>query len=101
MSKYKKLSHVIYQCNYHILWCPKYRFRILEGAIKELMEEDIKMLSEWKGAEIMEMNIRKDHIHMVVPIPPKISVSTYMGIVKGKTAIKMFKSYPRVRQKPY
>lgn len=101
MSKYKKLSHVIYQCNYHILWCPKYRFRILEGAIKELMEGDIKMLSEWKGAEIMEMNIRKDHIHLVVSIPPKISVSTYMGIVKGKTAIKMFKSYPQVRQKPY
>lgn len=101
MGKYKKLSHVVYQCNYHIVWCPKYRFRILDGAIKELMEHDIKMISEWKSAEVMEMNIQKEHIHLVVSIPPKLSVSQYMGIIKGKTAIKMFKSYPKMRQKPY
>ena len=101
MVKYRKLSHVVYHCNYHIVWVPKYRFRILDGIIKELIERDIKVISEWKGAEIEEMSVQKEHIHIVVSIPPKLSVSDYIGIIKGKTAIKMFKSYPKLRQKPY
>lgn len=101
MVKYRKLSHVVYHCHYHIVWVPKYRFRIMDGIIKELMEKDIRVISEWKGAEIEEINVQKDHVHIVVSIPPKLSVSDYMGIIKGKTAIKMFKSYPKLRQKPY
>ena len=101
MGKYKKLSHVVYQCNYHIVFVPKYRFRILEGLIKELLDTDIRKLCEWKTAEIEEMSIQKEHIHMVVSIPPKVSISEFMGIIKGKTAIKIFKSYPQLRQKPY
>jgi len=101
MSKYKKLSHVIYKCDYHIVWVPKYRFRILQGQVKNLVEEDIRMLCEWKGAEILEMNVQVDHIHLVVSLPPKISVSSFMGILKGKLAIKLFKSYPVLKKKPY
>jgi putative transposase len=101
MGKYRKLSHVVYQCNYHIVFVPKYRFRILEGLIKELLDTDIRKLCEWKSAEIGEMSIQKEHIHLVVSIPPKVSISEFMGIIKGKTAIKMFKSYPQLRQKPY
>ncbi len=59
------------------------------------------MYSEWKSVEIEEMNIQKDHVHLVVSIPPKVSVSEYMGVIKGKTAIKMFKSYPQLKKKPY
>ena len=101
MSKYKKLSHVIYKCDYHIVWVPRYRFRILTGEIKKLIEEDIKMLCEWKKCEIQEMSVQNDHIHLVVSIPPKVSVSQMMGILKGKLAIKLFKSYPKIKQKPY
>jgi putative transposase len=101
MSKYKKLSHVIYKCDYHVVWVPKYRYRILTGGVKELMERDIRMLCEWKGCEIMEMNIQIDHVHMVVSIPPKVSVSEFMGTIKGKLAIKIFKSYPDLKKKPY
>lgn len=101
MSKYKKLSHVIYKCDYHVVWVPKYRFRILTGTIKTLIEEDIRMLCEWKNCEIQEMNVQIDHIHIVVSIPPKVSVSELMGILKGKLAIKLFKSYPKMKQKPY
>ncbi len=100
MSKYKKLSHVVYKCDYHIVWAPKYRFRILTGQIKTLIEEDIRMLCEWKGCVIEEMNVQTNHIHLVVSIPPKVSVSTLMGVLKGKLAIKMFKSYPKLKQKP-
>ena len=101
MSKYKKLSHVIYKCDYHIVWVPKYRFRILKGALKRLVEEDIKMLCEWKKGEVLELNVQEDHIHLVVSVPPKVSISEFMGILKGKLAIKLFKSYPGLKQKPY
>ena len=101
MGKYKKLSHVIYKCEYHIVWVPKYRFRILEGDIKKLIEEDIKMLCEWKKCEVQEMSVQNDHIHLVVSIPPKVSISDMMGILKGKLAIKLFKSYPKMKKKPY
>ena len=101
MSKYKKLSHVVYKCEYHIVWAPKYRFRILTGGVKELIEEDIKRLCAWKGCEVEEMNVQIDHVHLVVSIPPKVSVSSFMGIIKGKLAIKLFKSYPNLKQRPY
>ncbi|MBI4929875.1 MAG: IS200/IS605 family transposase [Bacteroidetes bacterium] len=99
--KYRKLSHVVYKCDYHIVFVPKYRFRILTGVIKTLLEHDIKMLSEWKDVIVEEMNVQINHIHLVVSIPPKISVSEYMGVLKGKLAIKLFKSYPALKKKPY
>jgi putative transposase len=101
MSNFKKLSHVIYRCTYHIVWTPKYRYRVLEGLVKELLSKDIRMLLEWKSSEMIEMNIQKDHVHLIESVPPKISISQLMGTLKGKTAIKIFKSYPQLRTKPY
>jgi len=59
------------------------------------------MLCEWKKCELQEMSIQSDHIHVVMTIPPKVSVSQMMGILKGKLAIKLFKSYPKMKEKPY
>jgi len=101
MSKYKKQSHVVYKCDYHIVWVPKYRFRVLTAEIGKMVDKDIRMQSEYLGCEIVELNVRTDHVHVVVSIPPKVSVSTYMGTIKGKIAIKVFKSYPQLKQKPY
>ena len=101
MSRYKKLSHVIYHHNFHIVWTPKYRYRVLEGRVKELLEEDLQMLCEWKEVEVLELNVQRNHVHVVVSVPPKVSISTLMGILKGKTAIKIFKSYPALKKKPY
>lgn len=56
------------------------------------------MLLEWKSCELVEMNIQIDHIHLIVSIPPKISISELMGILKGKTTIKIFKSYPQLKK---
>jgi putative transposase len=101
MGKYRKLSHVVYQCNYHIVWVPKYRYRILTGAVGEMVEKDIRTLCEWKEVEVMELSVQADHVHLVCSIPPKLSVSSFMGFLKGKLAIKLFKSYPGLRKKPY
>ena len=100
-GKYRKLSHVVYQCTYHVVWVPKYRFRILKGGVKELLEEDIRMLCAWKEVEVLELSVQEDHVHLVCSIPPKVSVSQLMGFLKGKLAIKLFKTYPRMKQKPY
>ncbi len=100
-SKYKKLSHVEYKCDYHIVWTPKYRYRVLFGEVKRLVEGDIRMLCDRKSGEVIELNVQVDHVHLVVSIPPKVSVSELMGTLKGKLAIKIFKSYPKLKQKPY
>ena len=101
MSRYKKLSHVIYYHVYHIVWTPKYRYKIMQGSLNEFVEEQIRLICEWKNVEILELNIQLDHVHMVVSIEPKMSVSEFMGILKGKLAIKIFKSFAGLKKKPY
>lgn len=59
------------------------------------------MLCQWKGCEVEELSVQPDHIHMLVSIPPKVSVSELMGLLKGKLSIKLFKSYPQLKQKLY
>ena len=92
MSKYRKLTHVFYKCDYHIVFTPKYRFQILEGMVKALVEHDLQVISQWKDVVIEEYSVQKDYVHLVCSIPPKISISEYMGTLKGKLAIKMFKT---------
>jgi len=101
MTRYRKLTHVVYRCDYHIVFVPKYRFRVLTGAIAELVEHDIWALSEWWEVKVWELSVQADHVHLVCSIPPKVSVSKLMGLLKGKLAIKLFKSYPKLRKKPY
>ena len=91
----------MYKCDYHLVWTPKYRFRVLFGEVKTLVENDIRMLCEWKSVEIIELNVQNDHVHIMCSIPPKVSVSELMGVLKGKLAIKLFKTYPKLKQKPY
>ncbi len=101
MSRFKSLAHAIWHCHYHIVWVPKYRFRILTGEIKEEVERMVRIVSERMGCIIEELNVQEDHVHILVMVPPKISISNYVGKVKGKTAIIMFCKFPRLKQKPY
>ena len=90
MSDFKKLAHAVWECKYHIVWCPKYRFRILKGEIAKTVREIIKQLCEWKQVEIVAGNVQIDHIHLVLSVPPKYSISGLIGFLKGKSAIKVF-----------
>lgn len=101
MVKYRKLTHAVYHCNFHIVFAPKYRYRVLEGKVQEFVENKIRQISEWYNVEIEELSVQKDHVHMLVSIPPKLSVSSYVGIVKGKTAIQLFEKKRYLREKPY
>jgi len=88
MSRFQKLSHVLWYCHYHIVFVPKYRYRVLTEEIGRFVYKCVYAHTERSGCEVVELNVQADHVHLLVKIPPKISISTLMGRVKGKTAIK-------------
>jgi putative transposase len=90
MKDFRRLAHAVWECKYHVVWCPKYRFRILRGEIARSVRAIIKQLCEWKRVEILEGNVQSDHIHLVMSVPPKYSISEMVGFLKGKSAIKIF-----------
>ncbi len=98
MSKrFRRLSHTIYECKYHLIFCPKYRRRILKDEIREYARREIEnLLRQKEGIEIIEMNVQSDHVHLVVWIPPKYSISEVMGYLKGKLAIRIFQRYEKL-----
>ncbi len=98
MSKrFRRLSHTIYECKYHLVFCPKYRRPILKDEIGEYVRREIgNLLRQKEGIEIMEMNVQSDHIHLIVWIPPKYAVSAVMGYLKGKLAIRLLQKYERL-----
>ena len=79
------LAHTQWNCKYHIVFAPKFRRQIIYGRLKVSIGKILRELCERKGVEIVEANACPDHIHMMVKIPPKISVSEYMGYLKGKS----------------
>ncbi len=79
MSRYKMLSHLIYYYVYYIVCTPEYRFRVLRGNAKESVYEKLRTLCEWKGLEIKVRNVQPDHVHMVLRVPPKRSISEVMS----------------------
>ncbi len=101
MSRFRKLSHTLWHCQYHIVWVPKYRYRILKGEIGVEVERCIRAFSERMKCEIVELNVQTDHIHLLVMIPPKISISNFVGTVKGRTAIRVFNQFRHLKDKPY
>ena len=90
MSRFQKLSHVIWHCQYHIVWVPKYRYKVLKGKIGEEVRKTIIVQSERLGCEIVELNVQVDHVHLLIKVPPKVSISALMGVMKGKSAIRRF-----------
>jgi REP-associated tyrosine transposase len=99
MKQFKKLSHTVWDCKYHVVWCPKYRFRILKGDVAKSVREIIRQLCEWKNIEIIAGNVQLDHVHLVISIPPKHSVSEVVGFLKGKSAIKMFDKHMALKKR--
>ena len=98
MSRFNKLSKTLWHCQYHIVWCPKYRLRILTGDIAKLVNSCIRAFATQLNCEIIELNIQIDHVHLLVMIPPKVSVSTFVGIVKGRTAIRIFNQFKHLKK---
>ena len=95
----ESLAHTKWECKYHIVFAPKYRRQIIYGKIKEDIGKMLRKLCEYKGVEIPEAEACKDHIHMLVSIPPKYSVSQIMGYLKGKSSLMIFEKYANLKYK--
>ena len=93
------LSHSKWNCKYHIVFAPKYRRMIIYGKIKVEIGKILRKLCEQKGVTIIEAEMCKDHVHMYVAIPPKMSVSDFMSYLKGKSALMLFDRHPEFRAK--
>ena len=93
------LAHTRWNCKYHIVFAPKYRRQIIYGKIKADIGMMLRKLCEYKGVEILEAEACKDHIHMLVSIPPKYSVSQIMGYLKGKSSLMIFEKYANMKYK--
>ena len=94
---FKRLSHSIYECKYHIVFCPKYRYRIFKEEIAEYTRQQIYGLCRQKElVEVLELSIQPDHVHLVASIPPKYAVSSLIGYLKGKLSIRLFQQYERL-----
>jgi len=93
------VSHSKWNCKYHIVFAPKYRRQVIYGKRKADIGVILSELCDHKGVEILEANACKDHIHMLVSIPPKLSVSAFMGYLKGKSSLMIFDRHANLKYK--
>ena len=93
------LSHSKWNCKYHIVFAPKYRRQVFYGQKRVAIGKILRQLCEWKGVNLLEAEACPDHIHILVEIPPKISVSQFMGYLKGKSATMIYEQFPELKYK--
>jgi putative transposase len=93
------LAHTKWRCKYHVVFAPKYRRKEIYGEKRKEIGKILRELCEWKGVEIIEANACEDHIHMLLSIPPKISISGFMGFLKGKSSLMIFERFSNLKYK--
>ena len=93
------LSHSKWNCKYHIVFAPKYRRKVFYGEKRIAIGRILRQLCEWKGVNIIEAELCPDHVHMLVEIPPKYSVSSFMGYLKGKSSTMIYEQFPELKYK--
>ena len=98
-KKSNSLSHTKWMCKYHIVFTPKYRRKIIYNQYKKSVEEILRNLCKYKGVELLEGHLKVDHVHMLVSIPPKLSVSSFMGYLKSKSSLMIFDKHANLKYK--
>ena len=93
------LAHTKWNCKYHIVFAPKYRRKVAYGKMKQDIANILSMLCKRKGVEIVEAEICPDHVHMLVKIPPSLSVSSFVGYLKGKSTLMIFERHANLKYK--
>ena len=93
------LSHTRWNCQYHIVFVPKYRRKTMYGKVRGDMREILRTLCKYKKVEIIEGAVCADHVHLCLSIPPKLSISDFMGYLKGKSALMIFDKHPEMGNK--
>lgn len=91
------LAHTKWNCKYHVVFAPKYRRKVFYDEKRHEIGKILRTLCEWKGVEIIEAEVCPDHIHMLLSIPPKISVSSFMGYLKGKSSLMIYQKWGNMK----
>ena len=99
MEDIKKLAHTSWNCKYHIVFAPKYRRKVFYGEKRKDIGSILRQLCEWKQIHIIEAEVCPDHVHMLLEIPPKISVSSFVGFLKGKSSLLLYERFPELKFK--
>ena len=99
VTKTQSLAHTKWLCKYHIVFTPKYRRKVIYNQYRNSLREILRRLCEYKGVKIIEGELMADPVHMLVLIPPKIAVSSFMGYLKGKSALMMFDKHANLKYK--
>ena len=99
MGNEKSLAHTRWNCKYHIVFAPKYRRQVFYREKRRAIGCILRKLCEWKSVRILEAECCADHIHMLVEIPPKMSVSGFMGYLKGKSTLMLYDRHPELQSK--
>ena len=99
LNDINSLSHTKWNCKYHIVFAPKYRRKVFYKEKKVEIGKILRQLCEWKGVNIIEAEICPDHIHMLVEIPPKYAVSSFMGYLKGKSSTMLYEQFGELKYK--
>ena len=99
MNDVNSLSHTKWDCKYHIVFAPKYRRKVFYGEKRREIGEILCTLCNWKKIRIIEAEVCPDPVHMLVEIPPKVAVSSFMGYLKGKSSLMIYEKYPELRYK--
>jgi len=99
LNDINSLSHTKWNCKYHIVFAPKYRRKVFYQEKRQAIGKILRQLCEWKGVNIIEAEVCPDHVHMLVEIPPKISVSSFMGYLKGKSATMIYEQFGDLKYK--
>ena len=98
-TKAQSLAHTKWLCKYHSVFTPKYRRKIIFLQLRESIREILRDLCRYKGVDIIEGHLMPDHVHMLVSIPPKISVSSFLGYLKGKSSLMIFDNHANLKYK--
>ena len=99
MNDIHSLSHTKWNCKYHIVFAPKYRRKVFYGEKRLEIGAILRELCKWKGVNIIEAEVCPDHVHMLLEIPPKISVSSFMGFLKGKSSLMIYEKWGNLKFK--
>ena len=99
MKDTESLAHTTWNCKYHIVFAPKYRRKVFYGEKRREIGAILRQLCEWKGVEIIEAEVCPDHVHMCIKIPPKMSVSGFMGFLKGKSSVIIYSRFANLKFK--
>lgn len=99
MNNETSLAHTKWSCKYHVVFSPKYRRKVIFGKKKKEIGKILRQLCEWKGVAIIEASAHNDHVHILVAIPPKMSVSSFMGYLKGKSSLMIFEKFSNLKYK--